>query len=148
MTEPGLTAAFAVPDGWKRTKKTAIQSFWASDGGTYEIVVKRDTSYGPTARAAAEGQLAWYREEAESSMSGLRATTHTARQGGQDAVWLELDYHWRGQTAPRRRVEVFVAGDAGRVYQLLVDTAAGGDRLARQRELFETARAQLVTDVE
>jgi hypothetical protein len=66
----------------------------------------------------------------------------------QDAVWLDLDYHWRGQTAPRKRVEVFVAGDAGRVYQLLVDTTAGGDRLTRQRELFETARAQLVTDIE
>ncbi|MEE1810119.1 hypothetical protein [Streptomyces sp. BE133] len=131
-----------------RTKKNAIQTIWASRGSMYEIVVKRDTSYGPTAQAAADGQLAWYRKEAESSMADLRATTHTTRQGGKDAVWLELGYHWRGQTTPRKRVEVFLAGDAGHVYQLLVDTTATGDHLARQRELFETARAQLVTDVE
>ncbi|MFI0928683.1 hypothetical protein ACH4TP_32995 [Streptomyces sp. NPDC021012] len=130
-----------------RTKENAIQSMWASRDGTYEIVVKRDTSYGPTAHAAAQGQLAWYRKEAESSMADLRATNHTTRQGGKDAVWLELDYHWRGQTTPRKRVEVFVAGDAGRVYQLLVDTAATGNHLTRQRELFDAARAQLVTDI-
>lgn len=148
VREADLTAAFAVPDGWKRTKKNEIQSIWASPGGTYEIVVKRDTSYGPVARAAADGQLAWYRKEAESSMAGLRATTHTAEQGGKDAVRLELDYHWSGQATPRRRVEVFVAGDAGHVYQLLVDTTATDGHLAAQRELFDTARAQLVTDVE
>ncbi|MFJ9828717.1 hypothetical protein ACIRSU_30760 [Streptomyces sp. NPDC101160] len=110
--------------------------------------MKRDTSYGPTAQAAAEGQHAWYRKEAESSMAGLRATTHTTRQSERDAVWMELDYHWRGQPPPRKRVEVFVAGDAGRAYQLLVDTTATGDHPVRQRELFEAARAQLITDVE
>ncbi|MGW4159220.1 hypothetical protein [Streptomyces sp. NPDC004788] len=148
VREADLTTVFAVPDGWTRTDKNAIQSGWASRGGTYEIVVKRDTSYGPTAQAAAEGQLAWYRKETESSMAGLRATTHSTRQGGRDAVWLELDYHWRGQTTLRKRVEVFVAGDAGRVYQLLVDTTATGNHLAGQRELFEAARMQLITDVE
>ncbi|QNP75573.1 hypothetical protein IAG44_04060 [Streptomyces roseirectus] len=148
VKEPELTAAFAVPDGWTRTRKNAIQSVWASPGGTYEIALKRDTSYGPTARAAAAGQLAWYRDEAASSMAGLRATTRAVRQGGEEEVRLELGYHWRGQSATRSRVEVFVAGAAGRVYQLLVDTPAGGEHLVRQRELLETARASLVPDTE
>ncbi|MDX3384674.1 hypothetical protein PV682_24865 [Streptomyces niveiscabiei] len=148
VAEPELTAVFAVPDGWTRTKKNAIQSAWASPGGTYEIVLKRDTSYGPTARAAAAGQLAWYREEAESSMAALRATTRAFRQGGKEGVRLDLGYHWRGQSAARSRVEVFVAGEAGRVYQILVDTPAGGEHLARQRELLETAVACLVPDAE
>ncbi|MEV4230567.1 hypothetical protein AB0J81_26420 [Streptomyces bobili] len=146
--EPTLTVVFAVPDGWVRKPAGAIQSTWRSPDGTHEMSVKRDTSYGATPREASVGQLAWYRDTAASSMAGLKAVTHTTRQNGKDALWLEIDYHWAGQTEPRKRVELFVAGSAGQVYQLLFDTAAGpgNPNLATQRELFATARAQLLID--
>ncbi|CAL9650085.1 hypothetical protein SUDANB176_06595 [Streptomyces sp. enrichment culture] len=80
-----------------------------------------------TARSASAGQLAWYRKTAESSMDDLEVVTHTTRQNGRDALWLEMDYHWVGQSEPRKRLEVFVAGKAGHVYQLLVDTTAPPD---------------------
>lgn len=148
MGEPALTVGFAVPDGWVRRPAGAIQSTWRSPDSTHEMSVKRDTSYGATPREASVGQLAWYRDTAASSMAALKAVTHTTRQNGKDALWLEIDYHWAGQTEPRKRVEVFVAGSAGHVYQLLLDTAAGpGNRhLATQRELFATARAHLLID--
>ncbi|WP_167396244.1 hypothetical protein [Streptomyces bobili] len=146
--EPALTVVFAVPDGWVRRPAGAIQSTWRSPDGTHEMSVKRDTSYGATPREASVGQLAWYRDTAASSMAGLKAVTHTTRQNGKDALWLEIDYHWAGQTEPRKRVEVFVAGSAGHVYQMLFDTAAGPGNLnlATQRGLFATARAHLLID--
>ncbi|MFF8695695.1 hypothetical protein ACF08W_26180 [Streptomyces sp. NPDC015144] len=146
VREAGLTVAFAVPDGWTRTRRNAIQSNWASPDGTHEMSVKRDTSYGATAEAAAEGQLAWYRDTAKSSMAGLTAVRHTTRQNGRAALWLEIDYHWAGQSRARKRVEVFVPGTAGRVYQLLLDTTATTGDLAAQRRLFATARGQLLID--
>ncbi|MER6998666.1 hypothetical protein [Streptomyces sp. NPDC000410] len=147
VTNPALAVSFAVPDGWKKEKENAIQTIWKSADGTYDMSVKRDTSYGATAQAAADGQLAWYRRTADSSMADVRSVPRATRQGGKAAVWLEIDYHGAGQTEPRKRVEVFVAGDAGRVYQLLIDTVATPERLAKQRELFGIARAQLRTDV-
>ncbi|MCX5109525.1 hypothetical protein OOK13_13465 [Streptomyces sp. NBC_00378] len=111
--------------------------------------VKRDTSYGATAQAASAGQLAWYRDTAKSSMADLKAVSHTTRQNGRGALWLEIDYHWAGQSEARKPVEVFVAGRAGRagqVYQLLFDTAARPEKLAMQQRLFTTARAQLLID--
>ncbi|MET9916585.1 hypothetical protein ABZZ04_05810 [Streptomyces sp. NPDC006435] len=146
VQEAGLTVAFAVPDGWTRTRRNDIQSNWAAPDGAHEMSVKRDTSYGATSGAAASGQLAWYRDTARSSMAGLRAVRHTTRQNGRDALWLEIDYHWAGQSGPRKRVEVFVPGTAGRVYQLLIDTAATPAGLAEQQRLFATARAQLLID--
>ncbi|MET9821840.1 hypothetical protein ABZ038_09490 [Streptomyces sp. NPDC006349] len=68
-------------------------------------------------------------------------------QNGREALWLEIDYHWAGQSAPRRRLEVFVAGESGYVYQLLVDTEGTPQRLAEQTRLFSTARANLLIDV-
>ncbi|MCT2542869.1 hypothetical protein [Streptomyces atratus] len=146
VAEPGLTVVFAVPDGWTRKERNAIQSNWVSPDGAHDMSVKRDTSYGATAQDASAGQLAWYRDTARSSMADLKVRTHTTRQNGRSALWLEIDYHWAGQGEPRKRVEVFVPGDAGRVYQLLLDTAATPGRLATQRRLFATARAQLMID--
>ncbi|MFF2325219.1 MULTISPECIES: hypothetical protein [unclassified Streptomyces] len=146
VDEPGLTVAFAVPDGWNRKERNGIQSTWTSPDRAHDMSVKRDTSYGATAQAASAGQLDWYRDTARSSMAGLKVVTHTTRQNGRDALWLEIDYHWAGQSGPRKRVEVFVAGTAGRVYQLLLDTAADSGKLATQRRLFATARAQLLID--
>ncbi|MFI2508978.1 hypothetical protein [Streptomyces sp. NPDC018972] len=144
--EPGLTVAFALPDGWVRQPAGELQSTWRSPDGAHDLSVKRDTSYGSTARAASAGQLAWYRRTSESSMDDLEVVTHTTRQNGRDAIRLEMDYHWVGQSQPRKRLEVFVAGEAGRVYQLLVDTAATRRRLAEQRRLFTTARSHLLID--
>ncbi|WP_406530275.1 hypothetical protein [Streptomyces sp. I8-5] len=146
VEEPGLTVVFAVPDGWTRKERNAIQSTWTSPDGAHDMSVKRDTSYGATAQDASAGQLAWYRDTARSSMAGLKASTHTTRQNGRSALWLEIDYHWAGQSEPRKRVEVFVPGEAGQVYQLLLDTAATPGGLATQRRLFATARAQLLVD--
>ncbi|MFG3526144.1 hypothetical protein ACGF8B_05330 [Streptomyces sp. NPDC047917] len=146
VEERGLTVVFAVPDGWTRKERNAIQSNWMSPDGAHDMSVKRDTSYGATAQDASAGQLAWYRDTARSSMAGLKARTHTTRQNGRSALWLEIDYHWAGQSEPRKRVEVFVPGEAGQVYQLLLDTAATPGRLATQRRLFTTARAQLLID--
>ncbi|WP_406253010.1 hypothetical protein OH786_23725 [Streptomyces atratus] len=145
--EPGLTVVFALPDGWTRKIRNGIQSNWTSPDGAHDMSVKRDTSYGATARAASAGQLAWYRDTAKSSMADVKAVSHITRQNGRDALWLEIDYHWAGQSEPRKRVEVFVAGRAGRVYQLLFDTAAHPEKLATQRRLFTTARAQLLIDM-
>ncbi|WP_399888123.1 hypothetical protein ACGH7X_25000 [Streptomyces sp. BBFR51] len=124
-----------------------MQSTWHSPDGAYDLSVKRDRSYGSTAQAASAGQLAWYRDIAESSMADLKVTTHTTRQNGRDAVWLEIEYHWAKQSEPRKRVEVFVAGESGYVYQLLVDTEATSQRLAEQDRLFATARASLLIDI-
>ncbi|MFF0589298.1 hypothetical protein ACFYWD_25410 [Streptomyces sp. NPDC003781] len=124
-----------------------LQSTWRSPDGAYDLSVKRDTSYGSTPQAASAGQLAWYRDTAASSMADLEVTTHKTRQNGRDAVWLEIDYHWAKQSEPRRRLEVFVAGRAGYVYQLLVDTEATPQRLAAQTRMFATARESLRIDV-
>ncbi|MFJ3041531.1 MULTISPECIES: hypothetical protein [Streptomyces] len=124
-----------------------LQSTWRSPDGAYDLSVKRDRSYGSTPQAASAGQLAWYRDTAESSMAGIEVTTHKTRQNGRDALWLEIDYHWAQQSEPRKRLEVFVAGRAGYVYQLLVDTEATAQRLAEQSRLFATARASLRIDV-
>ncbi|MEU6863280.1 hypothetical protein ABZ924_08415 [Streptomyces sp. NPDC046876] len=51
------------------------------------------------------------------------------------------------RSGPRRRIELFVAGDAGQAYPLFVDSDAGSGRPADQVGLFDTARAQLRTDV-
>lgn len=146
VDEPGLTVSFALPDGWVRQPASEIQSTWSSPDGAYDLSVKRDTSYGSTARAASAGQLDWYRIASESSMDGLETVHHTTRQNGRDAVWLEMDYHYVGQSQPRKRLEVFVAGKAGQVYQLLVDTTATRRHLAEQRRLFSTARSHLLID--
>ncbi|WP_205351049.1 hypothetical protein [Streptomyces sp. CB09001] len=113
----------------------------------YDLTVKRDRTYGSTARAASAGQLDWYRDTSESSMADVEVTTHKTRQNGRDALWLEIDYHWEKQSEPRKRLEVFVAGKAGHVYQLLVDTEATSQRLAEQTRLFATARKNLLIDV-
>ncbi|MGV9505757.1 hypothetical protein ACWDQZ_09135 [Streptomyces tendae] len=123
-----------------------LQSTWRSPDGAYDLSVKRDRTYGSTPQAASAGQLAWYRDTAESSMADIEVTTHKTRQNGRDALWLEIDYHWARQSEPRKRVEVFVAGKAGYVYQLLVDTEATAQRLAEQSRLFATARASLRID--
>ncbi|MFJ8851642.1 hypothetical protein [Streptomyces sp. NPDC102437] len=91
--------------------------------------VERDTSHGATAQAASTGQLARYRDTAKSSMADLKAVSHTIRQNGHDALWLEIDYHWAGQ-----------------VYQLLLDPDARPEKLATQQRLLTTARAQLLID--
>ncbi|MER7966615.1 hypothetical protein [Streptomyces ardesiacus] len=124
-----------------------VQSTWRSPDGEYDLSVKRDRSYGSTPQAASAGQLAWYRDSTESSMADLEVTTHTTRQNGRDALWIEIDYHWVKQSEPRKRLEVFVAGRAGYVYQLLVDTSATAQRLAEQTRLFATARKSLLIDV-
>ncbi|MGW3968047.1 hypothetical protein ACWEFD_01815 [Streptomyces ardesiacus] len=124
-----------------------VQSTWRSPDGEYDLSIKRDRSYGSTPQAASAGQLAWYRDSAESSMADLEVTTHTTRHNGRDALWIEIDYHWVKQSEPRKRLEVFVAGRAGYVYQLLVDTSATAHRLAEQTRLFATARKSLLIDV-
>ncbi|MGW4024932.1 hypothetical protein [Streptomyces sp. NPDC005009] len=146
VDEPGLTVSFALPDGWVRKPASELQSTWRSPDGAYDLSVKRDTTHGSTARAASAGQLDWYRIASESSMDGLEVVHHTTRQNGRDAIWLEMDYHYVGQSEPRKRLEVFVAGEAGQVYQLLVDTTATRRHLAEQRRLFTTARSHLLID--
>ncbi|EFC79687.1 hypothetical protein [Parafrankia sp. EUN1f] len=146
VREPDLTVTFAVPDGWTRATKNELQSNWQSPDGSYAIGVKRDTTHGSTPESASAGQLAWYRNTAESRMADLNARSHPIRQSGKDALWLEMDYHWVGQAEPRKRVELFVAGQAGQVYQLLVDTAATPEKREAQRQMFATAREQLLID--
>jgi hypothetical protein len=146
ISAPRLTATFAVPDGWIWTIDSDLKSNWRSPDKGQDMSVKRDTSYGSTPEAASAGQLTWYRDTAESSMADLKVVTHPTRQSGKKALWLEIDYHWAGQTGPRKRVELFVAGEAGHVYQLLFDTTATPKRLAEQRRLFDTAREQLLID--
>ncbi len=122
-----------------------LQSNWRSPDKAHDMSVKRDTLHGSTPEAAS-AQLAWYRDTAESSMADLTVLTHPTRQSGNDALWLEIDYHWAGQAEPRKRVELFVAGKVGHVYQLLFDTAATPTKLAAQQQLFATARDQLLID--
>ncbi|MFE0419110.1 hypothetical protein [Streptomyces tendae] len=147
VEEAPLTVCFGRPDGWDEVPASELQSTWRSPDGAYDLSVKRDRSYGSTPQAASAGQLAWYRDTAESSMADIEVTTHRTRQNGRDALWLEIDYHWARQSEPRKRLEVFVAGRAGHVYQLLVDTEATAQRLAEQRRLFATARESLRIDV-
>ncbi|WP_327358623.1 serine/threonine-protein kinase [Streptomyces sp. NBC_01304] len=147
VTEKQLTVALAVPKGWQVHERDRIKTNWHSPDDKFTLGVKRDNAYGPTAAEAAKGQLAWYRKTAESSMAGITTRTHRTRQGDRDAVWLEIDYHWNGQSGPRKRLELFVPGTGGRVYQLHVDNAATPAALAEQREYFDAARAQLRTDV-
>lgn len=142
-----LAVCFGRPDGWEQVPASEVQSTWRSPDRSYDLSVKRDRSYGSTPQAASAGQLAWYRDTAESSMADLEVTTHKTRQNGRDALWLEIDYHWARQSKPRKRLEVFVAGRAGYVYQLLVDTEASPQRLAEQSRLFATARESLRIDV-
>lgn len=146
VDDPGLTVAFAVPDGWVQKLDGDIQNTWRSPDGAHDLSVKRDTSYGSTPHEASVGQLAWYRDSDQSSMAGIEVASHPTRQNGRDALWLEIDYHYVKQSEPRKRVEVFVAGDAGQVYQLLLDTAAEPGKLAEQRQMFATARSQLRID--
>ncbi len=147
VKEAALTACFGRPGGWSEVPASEVQSTWRSPDGEYDLSIKRDRSYGSTPQAASAGQLAWYRDSAESSMADLEVTTHTTRQNGRDALWVEIDYHWVKQSEPRKRLEVFVAGRAGYVYQLLVDTSATAHRLAEQTRLFATARKSLLIDV-
>lgn len=147
VKEAALTACFGRPGGWSEVPASEVQSTWRSPDGEYDLSIKRDRSYGSTPQAASAGQLAWYRNTAESSMADLEVTTHTTRQNGRDALWIEIDYHWVKQSEPRKRLEVFVAGRAGYVYQLLVDTSATAQRLAEQTRLFTTARKSLLIDV-
>lgn len=79
-------------------------------------------------------------------MDGPEVVHHTTRQNGRDAVWLETDHHYVGQGGPRKRLEVFVAGRAGQVYQLLVDTTATRRHLTEQWRSFPTSRSHLLTD--
>lgn len=79
-------------------------------------------------------------------MADLKVATRPTRQNGREALLLEIDYHCADRSEARRRVEVFVAGKAGQVYQLLFDTVATRERLADQKELLATARAQLQID--
>lgn len=80
-------------------------------------------------------------------MAGLKAVTRPTRQNGKEALLLEIDYHYADRSEARRRVEVFVAGKAGHVHQLLFDTVATRERLAEQKELLAAARAaQLLID--
>ncbi|MCX5416710.1 hypothetical protein [Streptomyces sp. NBC_00059] len=143
---PALRADFAVPEGWKKKRDSDIQSEWHSPDGVHSMTLKRDRSYGSTAEAAADGQLAWYRNTAESSMADLTVTARPTRQNGKEALWLEIDYHWVRESGPRKRVEVFVAGRSGDVYQLLFDTVDTPDRIAEQQRMFTTARSRLLID--
>lgn len=143
---PRLSVIFAVPDGWTQLIDSDLQNNWRSPDQSHDMSVKRDTTYGSTPEAASTGQLAWYRDTAESSMADLTVVTHPTRQSGKGALWLEMDYHWAGQAEPRKRVELFVAGEAGHVYQLLFDTAATPTKLADQQRLFAIARGQLLID--
>ncbi|MFK0252451.1 hypothetical protein [Streptomyces sp. NPDC090445] len=147
FVEPALTLSGAVPDGWQPEASDDLRRNWKSPDGAHVLGYKRDSFNGTTADAAADGQLAWYRKTAESSMEGLQVQRTRTAHDGKDAVLLTLDYHWAGQSAPRRRVELFVTGAAGQVYQLLVDSEAGAGRPAEQAGLFDTARARLRTDV-
>lgn len=110
------------------------------------IGVKRDNSNGHTAQTAAQGQLAWYAKTEKSKMVALTARTHTDTQGGKEASRLELDYHWPAREAPCHRTELFVAGDGGQVYQLLVNDQQYDERTSDLPQLLSTARAQWRTD--
>ncbi|MFD9521022.1 hypothetical protein [Streptomyces sp. NPDC059979] len=141
-----LTASLAVPDGWKIKDDDALHVNWVSPDGRYVIGLKRDSTYGSTAQAASIGELAWYRKTAESKMLDLAHTAGPLEQGGKSAVRLDLDFRWEGESVPAHRIDLFVAGEQGQVYALLVEDkhVAGASALPG---LFETARTHLRTDV-
>ncbi|MEU6299466.1 hypothetical protein [Streptomyces erythrochromogenes] len=58
----------------------------------------------------------------------------------------DLDFRWEGESRPSRRMELFVAGEHGRVYQLLAEDKHL-DRSSELTTLFKTARTHLRTDV-
>ncbi|MFB7179328.1 hypothetical protein ACFCYI_16665 [Streptomyces sp. NPDC056257] len=140
-----LTTSLALPDGWKLKEDDAQRANWISPDGRYVLGVKRDSTHGSTAQAASIGQLAWYRQSAQSKMYDLTAESRALDQRGRDAVRLDLDFRWEGERTPSRRIELFVAGERGQVYQLLADDLRP-DQASALPELFETARAQLVVD--
>ncbi|MER6317836.1 hypothetical protein ABT237_29345 [Streptomyces sp. NPDC001581] len=140
-----LTASLALPDGWKLKEDDAQRANWISPDGRYVLGVKRDSTRGSTAQAASIGQLAWYRQSAQSKMYDLTAASRTLDQRGRDAVRLDLDFRWEGERTPSHRIELFVAGTRGQVCQLLADDLHP-DKASALDELFETARAQLVID--
>ncbi|ARE73940.1 MULTISPECIES: hypothetical protein [unclassified Streptomyces] len=140
-----LTASLALPDGWKIKDDDAMHVNWVSPDGRYVIGVKRDGTHGSTAQAASIGQLAWYRKAAESKMVDLTARSSTLEQGGRSAVRLDLDFRWEGVSSPARRIELFVAGEQGQVYQLLAEDQHL-DGTSALIGLFETARTHLRTD--
>ncbi|MFE1803543.1 hypothetical protein [Streptomyces sp. NPDC059533] len=142
-----LRLAVAVPDGWKPDVDNALQSTWVSPDNRYVIGVKRDDSNGHTAPAAAVGQLAWYGRTQESKMVALTSETHADKQAGREAVRLEMDYHWPGQESPCHRTELFVTGDGGQVYQLLVNDQQYNEQTSDLPQLLATARAQWRTDL-
>lgn len=142
---PALAASLALPDGWKLKEDDAMHVNWVSPDGRYVIGVKRDSTHGSTAQAASIGQLAWYRESAQSKMLDLTADSRSLDQRGRDAVRLDLDFRWEGERTPSHRIELFVAGAGGQVYQLLAEDKQL-DGASVLTELFETARAQLVVD--
>ncbi|MFJ3513618.1 hypothetical protein [Streptomyces sp. NPDC090131] len=140
-----LTASLAVPDGWKLKDDDALHANWFSPDNRYVIGVKRDSTHGSTAQAASIGQLAWYRRTAESKMVDLTATNRTQEQDGRSAVRLDLDFRWEGASPRVRRIELFVAGGHGQVYQLLVEDRYL-DEDSALTGLFETTRTHLRTD--
>ncbi|MFJ7591846.1 hypothetical protein ACIQZO_31660 [Streptomyces sp. NPDC097617] len=140
-----LTVSVAVPDGGKIKDDDALHVNWISPDGRYVIGVKRDSTHGSTAQAASIGQLAWYRKTAESKMVDLTAQNRTVEQGGRSAVRLDLDFHWEGVSTPVRRIELFVAGEQGQVYQPLVEDRYL-DGASALTGLYETARTHLRTD--
>ncbi|MEU9148804.1 hypothetical protein [Streptomyces sp. NPDC048349] len=142
-----LRLAVAVPDGWKPDVDNALQSTWVSPDNRYVIGVKRDDSNGHTAQTAAQGQLAWYSQTEESKMVALTANTHADTQDGKEAARLELDYHWPARQTPCHRTELFVAGDGGQVYQLLVNDQQYDEQPSDLPQLLSTARAQWRTDL-
>ncbi|MGW7176652.1 hypothetical protein [Streptomyces xanthophaeus] len=142
-----LRLAVAVPDGWRPDVDNALQSTWVSPDDRYVIGVKRDDTNGHTAQTAAQGQLAWYAKTEESKMVALTASTHTDTHGEREAARLELDYHWPARETPCHRTELFVAGDGGQVYQLLVNDQQYDEATSDLPQLLSTARAQWRTDL-
>ncbi|MGW6705926.1 hypothetical protein ACWGDE_13695 [Streptomyces sp. NPDC054956] len=142
-----LRLAVAVPEGWKLDVDNALQSTWVSPDERYAIGVKRDDSNGRTAQSAAAGQLAWYGRTEESKMVALTAETHADGQGGKEAVRLEMDYHWPAREIPCHRTELFVGGEGGQVYQLLVNDQQYDEQASDLPQLLSTARAQWRTDL-
>ncbi|MGW6984479.1 hypothetical protein ACWGE1_34375 [Streptomyces sp. NPDC054932] len=141
-----LTASLAVPDGWKIKEDDALRVNWISPDSRYVIGVKRDGTHGSTAQAASIGQLAWYRNAAESKMLDLTSRSRAEELGGETTVRLDLDFRWEGKSAPARRIELFAAGRHGQVYQLLAEDQYLDEATALP-DLFETARTHLRTDV-
>ncbi|WP_405704986.1 hypothetical protein OG264_00925 [Streptomyces xanthophaeus] len=142
-----LRLAVAVPDGWRPDVDNALQSTWVSPDDRYVIGVKRDDTNGHTAQTAAQGQLAWYAKTEESKMMALTARTYADTHGGKEAARLELDYHWPARETPCHRTELFVAGDGGQVYQLLVNDQQYDEASSDLPQLLSTARAQWRTDL-